>query len=1360
MTGGDVKTSGDFAHGLYASTTGLGTVTAQMADGRVTTDGDGAYGLRAHISKAENEAEASAHMTGGDVTTGGDNASGLLAWTTGLGSVTARLEGGDVETDGDDAHGLWANITNAGSEADARVHITDGDVKTSGDFAHGLYASGNGFGAAVAQMEGGRVTTEGSGAYGLRATTVVAASGAEVRTHMTGGDIETRGLLSHGLYANTYGLGAAVAHLEGGDVATKGRTAYGLFASIINTESVADAHAHMTDGDVDISGDFARGLVAFNRGLGAAVAHLEGGDVATEGQEARGLWAAIFNAENEAEASAHMTDGDVDTSGDGAYGLLASTGGLGAATAHLEGGDVETKGGTAHGLFAAIENTESVADARAHMTGGDVTTGGGGAHGVYARTFGLGAAVAQLEGGSVTTKGGFASGLRAETRFAGSVAEVRAHMTGGDVKTSGANARGLLATTSGLGAAVAQLEGGDVTTDGDNAHGLWAEIINEESAADARAHMTGGDVKTSRANARGLYASTTGLGAAVAQLEGGDVTTDGHFSEGLFARNTGLGAATAQLEGGSVTTEGGLAHGLFAAIENTESTADARAHMTDGDVKTSGDFARGLYASTTGLGAATARLEGGDVATEGQEARGLWAFIRNAESAADARAHMTGGDVTTGGDNAQGLLATTSGSGAAVAQVEGGDVTTSGNNAHGLFATTSGSGAATARMADGRVTTDGEGAFGLVAQSAAGQAIARLDADAAVRVFGMNADGIHAVGATGFDIDVAGSVTGGGGAGAAIRSISGAGGTIDIASGAHVRAGTSGLAIRDGDGNAVITSSGTILGDILLGAGDDMLTLTGGRFTGAVDGGEGINDQLVLRDQTMVFTTDRFRNWERLTLNDTKLIMVGGDTLAMDLSIDARSVFHASGGERDITIAGDVTNAGSLFLSVQDGDTGDVITIDGDYTGSGSSVFALDAVMGGDDPKGDMVVITGSAAGDMMLSVASLDSGGAEVTAREVDVVSVAGAFDGTVTLVDGNHVTSDGEHAFVAGAYVYTLAKAGDGRGWVLSAMSDTKKINWQPSAPIYDSYGHALLALNGPSSLRQRGSSEDFRSLAWDGGTAGQNTGSPLWFQMGGERITTAEEHSTTGAGLESSIREMEIGADIVLNDGGAGLFVGGLMLSYATGSTDVSSGFGDGSVATSGLGLGLAATWYDNRRFYIDAQMTLSSYTSDLSSARIGSLAEGNSGTGYAVSLEVGKQFDLNPGLVVIPQAQLSHSSVAFSDFTGAPYGARVTLDDAASQTLRLGLEFETQAQESSHLYGIVNLFHEFGAGSTVNVAGVSLTTESEPWAIGFGFGGTYAWNDRLALFGEASYATGLTTLGDTTELNLNAGLKISF
>ena len=62
--------------------------------------------------------------------------------------------------------------------------------------------------------------------------------------------------------------------------------------------------------------------------------------------------------------------------------------------------------------------------------------------------------------------------------------------------------------------------------------------------------------------------------------------------------------------------------------------------------------------------------------------------------------------------------------------------------------------------------------------------------------------------------------------------------------------------------------------------------------------------------------------------------------------------------------------------------------------------------------------------------------------------------------------------------------------------------------------------------------------------------------------------------------------------------------------------------------------------------------------------------------------------------------------------------------------------------------------------VDLSGRSLTTESVHWAVGVGLGGRYVWSDRVDLFGEASYPTGLSNAGDTSALSANAGIKVVF
>ncbi len=1087
-----------------------------------------------------------------------------------------------------------------------------------------------------------------------------------------------------------------------------------------------------------------------------------------------------------------MGRGTVETTGFQNHGVSANTTGTGNVEARLSGdGDITVNGDSSSGLRARIGNGDSTAEATAVMTAGEIAIESGTyAEGVSAATMSRqgGDVTARMEGGEITTSGDqVGAAVHAYAHEATYVGTLRAVMTGGVISTENTNAdeqsggvgvRASTRSSSEHTSVIAQMEGGTITTNGSRSHAVTAEA--EQSARDSQANMT-------------------------ARMTGGTITTMRHNSAGVRAHTHGYGDATAEMIDGTITTHANQSHGLqafstFVADQNTADSATVAGNVTaimgGGTITTHDDFAHGAHVlAGTGQAKALIEMHDGGITTNAAGAHGLYARIDSPGNDEEVRVEMTGGSIRTENDGgsffgSHGILADTNGSADVVVDVSVGEdavtteVTTIGRNSHGIWAVAEGVGAVQSDAQARAKTTVNLGQNATVTASGHGSDGIRVSGlwvdpgDLANRVL---------LGVEKFDIDVAGEVTGGADQlnpgiagqsdGAAIRVVSDADGdgTIDIASTGRVVAGASGLAILEGTGDADVTVKGHIDGEVFLGAGDDSFTLEATAsfdFSHALNGGAGDNDQLILQGQQgekgITTTADRLLNWEHLTLNDTELSLDGVARLDMALEIDAGSAFRATGGNGGMTIAGDkVTNAGDMTLSVQDGTTGDVITIQGDYTGSGSSIFALDARMDGTDT--DRLHFRDDVTGDMELSIARV-AGVESAAPLVIDVVTVDGASDGaTFTLMEGNHVMSDGEHAFIEGAYLYRLAETGS--GWALSAQSEDGAPIWQPATPIYDSYGASLLAFTAPSGLRNRGSSQDFRSLAWDGGagadTAGQGIGSPLWIQMGTDQITSSEENSTTGSALESGLWEMEIGADIVLNDSAAGLLVGGLVFSYGTGSTDVSSDFGGGSIDTSGLSLGVTATWYDARRFYVDGLFTFASYSSDLSSDGRGSLIEGNGGTGYALSIEAGQRLDLGSRLTVIPQAQLSLSSVAFSDFTSEPREGpqgeqqeRVALSEATSQRLRLGLEFGEQDPGASGLYGIVNLFHEFGAGSEVEVDGASLTTEHEPWAVGFGLGGTYAWNDRVDLFGEASYATGLSNAGETSALSASAGLKVTF
>ncbi|WP_367180732.1 beta strand repeat-containing protein, partial [uncultured Ruegeria sp.] len=808
------------------------------------------------------------------------------------------LGGSVVATADDDNHGIHAELvtTDMETELDVLAQMVDGNVEARGADAYGLYARSNGNGRVEALVQGGTVISGGHGAIAK------ATGNAEARVELNGK----------------------------GSITTTGANAMALFAQSENAASNVTVTATVKGGaTITTDGRQAHGALASNKGNGDAYVVMEGAGtrITTNG--------------------ANKSDGDGNS-----YGLWASVtqfqgeGGFGNATAEMKGGNIRMNNGSnAYAVYASIKNKENEATATARLTNGSIRTMTHRGYGLFALTNGTGetAAVAEILGGNIRTNvnddGNNAYGLWAylegvtsdEARAIVRMAEEENVRT--TVRTSGSSSFGIVASTTALGHVEAQMEGGTLITDGALAHGAFAWIYGADNASTAVMNMTGGEIETSGDGAYGIAAevsSTSGgvdrttdsTATATVNMSGGEIETSGADARGIVARSSGLGAVSAQMSGGRVTTVGQESHGLVAQITNAESNAAATVGITGGKVRTVGHFASGLWATTEGVGNATAEMKGGTVRTYEAESHGLFVEISNAGSAATATANITDGEITT----------------------EGG-------NAHGVYVVNLGN---------------------ATAQLDSGKAIVNLGTGAVVAASGTGADGIRAEGARGFDVDVAGTVTGGSGNGAAIRTISSAGGTIDIASTARVTAGTSGLAIQDGDGDAVITSAGTIVGDVRLGAGDDRLTLAGGSVTGGVDGGAGGNDHLTLSGQIRT-TLDNFINWEHLTLKDgTNLRLDGTDRLDMDLSIDAGSVFHVTGGgsPTGATIAGDVANASgggitirggvtnSGTLSVQDGDTDDVITIEGDYTGSGSSVVALDTVLDSGGPGSDRLVIT------------------------------------------------------------------------------------------------------------------------------------------------------------------------------------------------------------------------------------------------------------------------------------------------------------------------------------------------------------------------------------------------------------------
>ncbi len=295
LNGGSVITSGTGAHGLYA--TGLnpaGTGSAITAQGTaVAVTGAGAFG----------------------------------AYATNFGTI--MLKGGSVSS------GRAALVADGGT-----INATDVALSTTV-----AANNGNDVGAVTAlnggaiTVSGGTITLEGGRMAGLLALS----EGAITSENVT---ISASGDRARGIYASADNDGAGSVTISGGLIETDGLLSHGLFAKR-QSGTTADTMASITASDIDISvkGTSANGIYA---DVGSTIS-VNDATVTTGGEGGVGLHAQGNDDGVTGNGSISATGVDVFTSGTSAYGAYAELGGK----LTLEDGSVSTTGSEAHGLVAA-----------------------------------------------------------------------------------------------------------------------------------------------------------------------------------------------------------------------------------------------------------------------------------------------------------------------------------------------------------------------------------------------------------------------------------------------------------------------------------------------------------------------------------------------------------------------------------------------------------------------------------------------------------------------------------------------------------------------------------------------------------------------------------------------------------------------------------------------------------------------------------------------------------------------------------------------------------------------------------------------------------------------------------------------
>jgi outer membrane autotransporter protein len=941
----------------------------------------------------------------------------------------------------------------------------------------------------------------------------------------------------------------------------------------------------------------------------------------------------------------------------------------------------------------------------------------------------------------------------------------------GTVQTTGSNADGIRLFTGGETAVNRIGNTGSITTAADDVAGIRLRALR--SSTDRIENS--GSITSSGAAAMGIAVTNNDNRAtnAVTVIQSGTISALGDGGMGI---NVAGAANVSQMSGGAIDAD------RYGIRIDDGGTGRASVVSNQGTIRISGTSAtgsnRGAGIFAIGDGHRLSNLTTGSITTTGSFNDGM-AVQGNRSVLTNA------GTITTAGPTAYGISTLEGSSDNAV--FNSGTVRTTGSRARGVSIF----GSDTEVINTGLLETQGRSSTAVYLQ---GDRL-RMDNSGTIRATGGALSGappsegifVNSV-ARSFTTTI---INRPGAAiiseqGPAIRTLNG---TVNIDNAGLIRGGN-GVALQGGTGdiNLTLRTGSRIVGTADGGGGSNQTTLLG---TGRIDNRFTRFQTLTMdgSDWTWAGVGD-FRN---SALNSGVFRLqsdfTGNVNIAPGAVLDAaggfRPVIRPAPGQGVITLrnAGtiDLTGGGlaalprvetpSLQAQLASSGPFDRLRIEGNYEGQGG-LLALQTVLASDNAPTDQLIVDGDTSGATDLVIFNAGGTGDATTGDGIKVVHVGGVSGGTFQLINGDYEVN-GQPVLVAGAYGYTLWQ--DGSWYLRSELRDPSApvepedpeipvvrpptlTLFQAGVPVYEAYPVALLQMASLPTFRQRTSERYLDGEACEPTATrapsptpaaqgaredvpvctGMDRGPVGWVRISGDQGRLTPSVSSSRNSLRTQSTRFHAGVDVPIGVRESGQWVAGIGFQAVDSTVDVESHSGDGRIDSSGEGLEASLTWLGEEGLYVDAQAQYLWINGDLTSKLLNVvLDENNKARAHALSLEVGKQYELNPGWNVTPFTQVVYRQTRFDGFRDL-FGSDVSLSRARSLRAPTGVHFSHVSGNEgarTHLFGSAYLDYEFMDGNIVEVAGTDIVSRDERLWMGVSAGAARTWNKgRQALVAE--------------------------